>query len=111
MCPDCASRQLETSPCTKMSVKFLASRSRILPVNSLTVQVLRLGIRLKVSCCVIILGSRDPWTVTGDLCAGLETCAWHANVASPAPAKNHEYQPGPLKPTANVSCLQQPTSR
>src|SRR6267142_2747 len=53
MWPDWASRQLETSPCTEMSVKFLARRSRILPVNSLTVNVLRSGMRLKVSCCVI----------------------------------------------------------
>src|SRR5258705_10407826 len=53
MWPDWASRQLETSPCTEMSVKFLARRSRILPVNSLTVNVLRSGMRLKVRCCVI----------------------------------------------------------
>src|ERR1700686_3017065 len=49
MCPDWASRQLEISPWTLMSVKFLARRSRIFPVSSLTVQVLRSGMRLKVS--------------------------------------------------------------
>src|SRR5260370_6505372 len=37
-----------------MSVKFLARRSRIFPVNSLTVKVLRLGMRLKLSCWVMM---------------------------------------------------------
>src|ERR1700704_6074529 len=67
MWPDWASRQLEISPWTEMSVKFLASRSRILPVSSLTVKILRSGMRLKVSCSVM---RSDPefvvktWTAT-----------------------------------------------
>jgi len=62
MWPDWASRQLEISPWTLMSVKFLASRSRILPVSSLTVKVLRSGMRLKVSCRVMRhpLGGTPP---------------------------------------------------
>src|SRR6266567_3936475 len=99
MWPDWASRQLETSPWTEMSVKFLARRSRIFPVSSLTVHVLRLGIRLKVSCCVIVLRSCDPWTVTAD--QRLVTC--ERGVA--ARVKMYEYQPGPLKATAGLSCL------
>src|SRR3989440_2238037 len=54
MWPDWAARQLEISPCTLMSVKFLASRSRIFPVSSLTVKIWRVGMRLKVSCWVIL---------------------------------------------------------
>src|SRR5260370_24123411 len=53
MWPDWASRQLEISPWTLTSVKFFARRSRIFPVNSLTVKVLRLGMRLKLSCWVM----------------------------------------------------------
>src|SRR5882724_6889606 len=60
MWPDWASRQLEISPWTEMSVKFLARRSRILPVSSLTVKVLRSGMRLKVSCSVIL---SSQWSV------------------------------------------------
>src|SRR5258708_38227172 len=55
MWPDWASRQFEISPWTLMPVKFLARRSRIFPVNSLTVKVLRLGMRLKLSCEVMML--------------------------------------------------------
>src|SRR5882757_2618312 len=60
MWPDWASRQLAFSPWTEMSVKFLARRSRILPVSSLTVKVLRSGMRLKVSCSVIL---SSQWSV------------------------------------------------
>src|SRR6266571_1801398 len=58
MWPDWASRQLEISPCTLMSVKFLARRSRMRAVSSLTVQTGRVGMRLKVSCWVIVRDSR-----------------------------------------------------
>src|SRR2546425_915447 len=47
MWPDWASRQLEISPRTKMSVKFLASRSRIRAVRSLTVRTWRVGWSMK----------------------------------------------------------------
>src|SRR5713101_4957667 len=61
MWPDWASRQLETSPWTLMSVKFLARRSRIFPVNSLTVKVLRLAMRLKLSCWVMRRVRVNSW--------------------------------------------------
>src|SRR6266478_5723598 len=61
MWPDWASRQLEISPWTEMSVKFLARRSRIFPVNSLTVKVLRLGMRLKLSCWVMRRVRVNSW--------------------------------------------------
>src|SRR6266852_184077 len=68
MWPDWASRQLEISPWTEMSVKFLASKSRIFPVNSLTVQVLRLGMRLKVNCWVIVHdSSRKNWSTVDSI--------------------------------------------
>src|SRR5260370_14218114 len=56
-----ASRQLEISRWTLMSVKFLTRRSRIFPVNSLTVKVLRLGMRLKLSCWVMRRVRVNSW--------------------------------------------------
>src|SRR6266851_1176283 len=61
MWPDWASRQFEISPWTLMPVKFLARRSRIFPVNSLTVKVLRLGMRLKLSCWVMRRVRVNSW--------------------------------------------------
>src|SRR6267378_2351823 len=61
MWPDWASRQFEISPWTLMSVKFFARRSRIFPVNSLTVKVLRLGMRLKLSCWVMRRVRVNSW--------------------------------------------------
>src|SRR5216684_528433 len=61
MWPDWASRQFEISPWTLMPVKFLARRSRIFPVNSLTVKVLRLGMRLKLSCWVMRRVGVNSW--------------------------------------------------
>src|ERR1700686_2485441 len=60
MCPEVASRQLEISPSTKMSVKFLASRSRMRTVNSVTDQTRRSGIKLNCSCVVIRYSSPSP---------------------------------------------------
>src|ERR1700692_1269693 len=59
MCPEVASRQLEISPSTRMSVKFLASRSRIRTVSSVTDQTRRSGIKLNCSCVVIRYS--NPW--------------------------------------------------
>src|ERR1700675_3547893 len=59
MCPELASRQLEISPSTRMSVKFLASRSRIRTVSSVTDHTRRSGIRLNCSCVVIRYS--NPW--------------------------------------------------
>src|ERR1700688_3565907 len=53
MCPEVASRQLEISPSTRMSVKFRASRSRIRTVSSVTDHTRRSGIKLNCSCVVI----------------------------------------------------------
>src|SRR6266403_4833902 len=60
MCPDVASRQLEISPSTRMSVKFLASRSRMRTVNSVTDHTRRSGIKLKCSCVVIRYSNPCP---------------------------------------------------
>src|ERR1700688_558590 len=59
MCPDVASRQLEISPSTRTSVKFLARRSRIRTVSSVTDQTRRSGIKLNCSCVVIRYS--NPW--------------------------------------------------
>src|ERR1700693_1549227 len=59
MCPDVASRQLEISPSTRMSVKFLASRSRIFTVSSVTHQTRRSGIKLNCSC--VVIRCSNPW--------------------------------------------------
>src|SRR6267154_6228818 len=91
MWPDWASRQLEISPWTEMSVKFLARRSRIFPVNSLTVKVLRLGMRLKLSCwviltnpCSVIRGLWPQWgtarILTGHGCAWSDDEILHSSV-------------------------------
>src|ERR1700730_3331411 len=53
MCPELASRKLEISTSTTMSVKFLASRSRMRTVSSVTDQTRRSGIRLNCNCVVI----------------------------------------------------------
>src|ERR1700693_2189957 len=53
MCPELASRQLEISPSTRMSVKFLANRSRMRTVTSVTDHTRRSGIKLNCSCIVI----------------------------------------------------------
>ena len=52
---DWASRQLEISPSTQMSVKFLPRRSRIRAVSSLTVSARRVGWRLNVSWLILEL--------------------------------------------------------
>src|ERR1700732_3686403 len=59
MCPDVASRQFEISPSTRISVKFLARRSRTRTVSSVTDQTRRSGIRLNCSCVVIRYS--NPW--------------------------------------------------
>src|ERR1700726_664818 len=59
MCPELASRQLEISPSTRMSVKFLASKSRMRTVSSVTDQTRRSGIKLNCSCVVILCS--NPW--------------------------------------------------
>src|SRR5258708_12917751 len=61
MWPDWASRQLEISRWTLMSVKFFARRSLIFTVSSLTVKVLRLGMRLKLSCWVMRRVRVNSW--------------------------------------------------
>src|SRR5258708_4309692 len=61
MWPDWASRQFEIPPWTLMSVKFFARRSRIFTVSSLTVKVLRLGMRLKLSCWVMRRVRVNSW--------------------------------------------------
>src|ERR1700680_498838 len=60
MCPDVASRQLEISPSTRMSVKFLASRSRLFTVSSVPHQTRRSGIKLNCSCVVIRYSNPCP---------------------------------------------------
>src|ERR1700733_337812 len=59
MCPELASRQLEISPSTRTSVKFLASRSRIRTVSSVTDHTRRSGIKLNCNCVVIRYW--NPW--------------------------------------------------
>src|SRR5258708_15783417 len=61
MWPDWASRQLEISRWTLMSVKFFARRSLIFTVSSVTVKVLRLGMRLKLSCWVMRRVRVNSW--------------------------------------------------
>src|SRR5437773_12487100 len=53
MWPDWASRQLEISPWTKMSVKLRASRSRMRAVSSLRVRIWRVGWRLNVRWLIL----------------------------------------------------------
>src|SRR6202795_2372747 len=60
MCPELASRQFEISPSTRMSVKFLASRSRIFTVSSVTDQTRRSGIQLNCNCAVIRYSNPCP---------------------------------------------------
>src|ERR1700692_4479400 len=66
MCPEVASRQLEISPSTRMSVKFPASRSRMRTVSSVTDQTRRSGIRLNCSCVVIRYS--NPWQEKFSIC-------------------------------------------
>src|ERR1700681_833150 len=66
MCPELASRQLEISPSTRMSVKFLASRSRMRTVSSVTDQTRRSGIKLNCSC--VVIGYSNPWPEKFSIC-------------------------------------------
>src|ERR1700730_2092346 len=59
MCPDVASRQFEISPSTRISVKFLARRSRTRTVSSVTDQTRRSAMRLNCSC--IVIRYSNPW--------------------------------------------------
>src|ERR1700731_4093740 len=66
MCPELASWQLEISPSTKISLKFLASRSRMRTVSSVTDQTRRSGIKLNCSCVVIRYS--NPWPEKFSIC-------------------------------------------
>src|SRR5580658_7937282 len=85
MWPDCASRQLEISPSTQMSVKFLPSRSRMRAVSSLTVRARRVGCRLKVS-----------WLMEGD--------RWKKLKVESSKLKDEFERRYPVPPTPPVFC-------